>query len=237
MERSTEQVLLRIRNGDASERESLIQEYRPYVLRVVSHTCKSSMGWSDDEASIGLIAFNEAIDRYDSSHGKTFDNFAYLIIRNRLIDEFRKNGKLLKTESIVWNDDDLEVSSREFSASVEAYEREQEAAELAQELLRYDEMLQQYGVRLEELEQYSPSHQDARMHMIQLAKRFAEHPELRQQLERTKQLPIKRMLKLTDVSKKTLERNRKYLIALILIFSYEEFGGIRSIVSFTGAGE
>ncbi|KIL35662.1 RNA polymerase subunit sigma-28 [Cohnella kolymensis] len=238
MDSSIERVILLIHDGSAEERGKLIETYRPFVLRVVSHICKCKIGWSDDEASVGLIAFNEAIDRYDTSHGKTFDNFAFMIIRNRLIDEFRRNGKQLKTESIIWSDDDdLELSSAAFSSSMEAYEREQAAMELAQELSRYDEMLQEYGVRLEELEECSPSHLDARIHMIQLAKKLNEYPELRAHLLRTKQLPIKAMLNLATVSKKTLERNRKYLIALILIFTYEDFGRIRSTVSFSGMGE
>lgn len=240
MDRSIEQALFHIHNGNAAEREQFITKYRPYILRAVGHICKSNIGWNDDEASIGLIAFNDAIDHYNvsQSRGKTFENFAFMVIRHRLIDEFRRNGKHARTESIDFNDDrDFDMSSIEFVGSLDAYEREQSAAELAQELLRYDEILQEYGVCLEELEECSPSHQDARIHMIQLAKQFIEHPELWEYLQRKKQLPIKGMLKFANVSKKTLERNRKYLIALILIFTYEEFERIRSAISFAGVGE
>lgn len=238
MDKSVDEILLEIKTGNYAQREWLIIQYRPFIIRAVCHICKSHKDWNDDEASIGLIAFNEAIDRYHSKQGKTFDNFAFMIIRNRLIDDFRRNGKQLKTESIVFqNDDEFELSSSDISSSMEAYEIEKSSDELVHELLRYDEMLQSYGVQLEELEEHSPSHQDTRRQMIRIAKQVVEHSELWESLHRTKQLPIKGLLKFADVSKKTLERNRKYLIALILIFTYEDFSRIRSTISFAGVGE
>ncbi|WP_373232219.1 RNA polymerase sigma-I factor [Cohnella sp.] len=238
MHKSLEQILQEIHSGETSQREWLIVQYRPFIIRAVCHICKSHMDWNDDEASVGLIAFNEAIDRYDAMQGKTFDNFAFMIIRNRLIDEFRRNGKQLKTENLVFNDDDeFELSSSDIFSSLEAYEKEKSSEELTHELIRYDEMLQRYGVQLEELEECSPTHQDTRRQMIRLAKQVVDHTELRESLQRTKQLPIKGMLKIAGVSKKTLERNRKYLIALILIFTFEDFSRIRSSISFAGLGE
>ncbi|GAB2723701.1 RNA polymerase sigma-I factor [Paenibacillus thermoaerophilus] len=238
MDRSIEDILLDIRKGNSRNREWLIEQYRPFILRALRHVCKRKVEWNDDEASIGLIAFNEAINHYDSSHGKTFDNFAFMMIRRRLIDEFRKNGKISKFESLVLNSyDGFEFTASEISSSLEIYAQQESAATLTQELILYDERLQEYGIRLEELEKCSPSHQDARKQLIRIAKRFCENPEMKLYLERTKHLPLKEMTQYAGVSKKTLERNRKYLIALILIFSCDEFVHIRNKVSFSEIGE
>lgn len=238
MDRSIEDILFDIHEGNSTNREWLIGQYRPFILRAVCHVCKRRVGWNDDEASIGLIAFNEAIDRYDSLYGKTFDNFSFMIIRRRLIDEFRKHGKISKSESLVLDSNDgFELAAGEISSSLEIYEQQESATALAQELTLYDEMLQEYGIRLEELEECSPSHQDARKQLIGIAKHFCDHPEMKLYLERTKHLPIKDMMKYAEVSKKTLERNRKYLIALILIFSDDEFVRIRNTITFSGIGE
>ncbi|CAH0120472.1 MULTISPECIES: RNA polymerase sigma-I factor [unclassified Paenibacillus] len=238
MEKSVEDVLLQIQAGDSMAREQLILQFRPFVIRTVSHICKRQIGWNDDESSIGLIALNEAIDRFEPNHGKSFQNFAYMIIHNRLTDEFRKKGKLSQKESLVLDaNDEYEAVSGEIAASLTAYEQREAQAELAQELLRYDETLQQYGIKLEELEDCSPDHRDARIRLIQIAKQCGQRPEWLAHLYEKKQLPVKEMLKTVQVSRKTIERNRKYLIALILIYTCDEFGKIRSNVSFADIGE
>ncbi|MBC8080388.1 MAG: RNA polymerase sigma-I factor [Gorillibacterium sp.] len=239
LDRSTEQFLRTAQEGNAVDRGWLVEQYRPFVIRTVSHICKRQIGWNHDEASIGLIAFNEAIDRYNVAHGKTFDNFAYMIIHSRLVDEFRKQGKVLRIESVVFNDvhDEFDQTSSEIASSMETYEREQLASEIAQELTLYDELLQEYGISLEDLEDCSPKHRDARKQLIQIAKRFCEKPEWVTVLRKTKRLPIKEMLRLLAVSPKKLERNRKYLIALVLIYTYEGFERIRSSVSFADIEE
>ena len=96
---SIEEYLEMIHNGHSDLRSDLICRYKPFILRAVNHICKRPIGWDDDEASIGLIAFNEAIDRYWPDMGKSFDNFAYMVIRTRLIDEFRRAGKIERAET------------------------------------------------------------------------------------------------------------------------------------------
>lgn len=234
LDRSIEKVLRLAKEGNMTDRDQLIEQYRPFIIKVVSHICKRQIGWSHDEASIGLIAFNKAIDRYDAAQGKTFDNFAYMIIRNQLIDEFRRQGRVLKNETMVLDglDDEFDQTSSEIASALEAYEREQIALELAEELMKYDSMLQEYDVLLEELEDCSPKHKDTRKQFIGMAKHFGEQSEWVAILKRTKRLPVKEMLQFFGVSRKTIERNRKYLIALVLIYTCDEFERIRKTVSF-----
>lgn len=184
-------ALKKAQEGNKAERDWLIEQYRPFIIRSVSHICKRQIEWNHDEASIGLIAFNEAIDRYSENHGKSFENFAYMIVRNRLVDEFRKQGKISKVEIAVFDDhyDEFDQTSSEIASSLEAFEREQTAADLAQELMLYDEVLQEYGVSLEELEDCSPKHRDTRKQLIQMAKQFSDRQEWVKSLKRTKRLP------------------------------------------------
>lgn len=240
MDRPLEQILKKVQEeGSTAERNMLIEHYRPFILRTVSHVCKRQIGWNHDESSVGLIAFNEAIDRYNETLGKSFDNFAFMLIRNRLVDEFRKQETILRSESVIYDhvQDEFAQTALEIASAMEAYEREQTAFELAQELTLYDETLQEYGVSLEELEDYSPKHRDSRKQFIQMAKLFSGHADWVEILHTTKRLPMKEMLDFFKVSRKTLERNRKYLIALVLIYSSEEFERIRSTVSFADVGE
>lgn len=231
-------LLLQAQSGQQDSREQLIQQYRPFIIRVATQVCKRPIHWSDDEASICLIAFDEAIDRYDAAQGKTFQNFAHMIMRHRLIDEFRRRGSREHQEMLIIDNDDYhEASSIEIASSIEAYTIEQDADALAAELVHYDMTLQQFGIQLEELEESSPTHRDTRKRLIAIAKQFVAERSLVDQLVRTKQLPLKAMMSFAKVSRRTLERNRKYLIALILIYSLDEFSRIRDTISFGQLGE
>ncbi|HHU69095.1 MAG TPA: RNA polymerase sigma-I factor, partial [Thermoanaerobacterales bacterium] len=75
-------------------RNSFIHENREFILQFSSFVCKRQLDWTnDDELSVAIIAFNEAIDSYNISLGKDFINYAKIVIKNRLIDYFRKESK------------------------------------------------------------------------------------------------------------------------------------------------
>lgn len=235
VDRSIEQAIAKAQAGDQEARIQLITQYRPFIITSATRICKRPIMWEHDEASIALIALNEAIDRYEDQFGQSFMHFAYINIQRRLIDEFRRRGRVNDSESLSmdYSPEGMEQSYIEVASAMEVYEREQRSHALAQELLLYDEQLQEYGVLLEELEDCSPKHKDARQQQIEIAKHFSAQMNWVKVLKETRRLPIKEMLIVYDVSKKTLERNRKYLIALILLFAGDEFEGIRNTVSFT----
>src|SRR5690554_430015 len=80
--------------GDARAREQILYDYRPFFLRVASNSCRKYLVLGrDDEASIAMIAFNEAIDSYNSDGGASFLSFAELVIKRRLVDYFRRQSK------------------------------------------------------------------------------------------------------------------------------------------------
>lgn len=228
--------LSQAQEGDQNSRERLIRQYRPFILRTASQICKRQISWNDDEASISLIAFDEAIKRYSPSHGKSFENYAYMVISHRLIDEFRKNSRSHENEQLLMSADDFEHSAIEIATSLEAYHEEQTANDLAAEMLKYDETLQLYGIRLEELEQCSPVHRDTRVNLIRIAKHFVKEPSLMDSLLKMKQLPLRDMVKYAKVSRRTLERHRKYIISLILIYGLPEFEHIRNTIRFDTEG-
>jgi RNA polymerase sigma factor len=54
--------------------------------------------------------------------------------------------------------------------------------------------------------------------LFHIGKKFSEDAELMSTLLVKKHLPIKELLERVEVSRKTLERNRKFLIAIALIY-------------------
>lgn len=81
-----EDLLRRVRQGDRDAREEIIRRHRLFIIRVAAAFCKRQIVWNDDEASIALIAFNEALDVFDAGRGIPFPAFARLVIRSRIAD-------------------------------------------------------------------------------------------------------------------------------------------------------
>ena len=67
--------------GDSLEREKLIQEYIPFIIKTVSNKINRYIeSENSEEYSIGLMAFNEAIEKYEKTKG-SFIAFAELVIK------------------------------------------------------------------------------------------------------------------------------------------------------------
>ncbi|NMB00205.1 MAG: RNA polymerase sigma factor SigI [Firmicutes bacterium] len=216
------ELVLRAQAGDAEAREQILQDYRPFYLRVASNSCRKYLVLGrDDEASIAMIAFNEAIDSYNSNGGASFLSFAEIVVKRRLVDYFRRQSK--KTDEIPmssFESDEHEDSVIQKIESKEAHtvlQIQEETEERREEIFRLDQLLSHYGIRFSELVKISPKHQDARDRALQVARTIISDPELLGYLTKKKSLPLKELESRVDVSRKTLERQRKYIITLTLI--------------------
>ena len=71
----------------------LISEFKPFIAGVVQKKVGRFVEYGvDEELSVGLMAFKEAIDSYDRQKSK-FLSFARMVISMRLIDYYRKSKK------------------------------------------------------------------------------------------------------------------------------------------------
>ncbi|HHY91786.1 MAG TPA: sigma-70 family RNA polymerase sigma factor, partial [Firmicutes bacterium] len=87
----TQTLVERARQGDALAREELLASHREYILKVVSWRCGRPLDCHSDEFSIGLLAFNEAIESYDPARGAAFLSYARRVIAARLADHYRRD--------------------------------------------------------------------------------------------------------------------------------------------------
>lgn len=219
-----EQLVLAAQNGDQDTQNYLLEKYKPFIATAVSEACKRYIDTEqDDEFSIGLLAFNEAIFAYSPKKGNSFLSFAKMVIKRRVIDYIRSNANNVKTVSLEANfhsDQDADKESiLEYNASKERYEEEMIAKSRREEILAFRMKLSDYNLTLEELTEVSPKHRDARESAVRVARVLYNDPDLRKYVLRKKRLPLKKLVKKVDVSKKTLERNRKFILAIFIIFS------------------
>ncbi|WP_339061145.1 RNA polymerase subunit sigma [Tepidibacillus marianensis] len=147
------------------------------------------------------------------------------MIRRRLIDYIRKESKYLKqipmTTFDLPDEEEHVVNVVEIKQSVLEYEHQQQAEDRHDEILRYMQKMTEYGITLADLVQSSPKHRDARKNLFSIADILVRDQNMVQYLMNTKTLPIKELLTKVEVSRKTIERNRKYIIALAMIQIYD----------------
>lgn len=87
--------------NDIGERNRLIETYKPFIIKVVSKICgRFIQEGVDEELSIGLMAFNEAIEVFDAHKGAFF-SFSETVIKRRLIDYYRKEKRTVDRKSVV----------------------------------------------------------------------------------------------------------------------------------------
>ncbi|MGZ4032114.1 MAG: RNA polymerase sigma factor SigI [Tumebacillaceae bacterium] len=216
------QLLFRARSGDEDARNQLLKDYIPFVAKSASQaTGRYIRRGQDDEFSIALTAFNEAIERYDLDRGSSFLGFADTVIKRRLIDYFRSkqanNRDLPLSDFEVEDEEDNVINYVEIQKSVEEHRKQIETDARREEIVRFSTMLNEFEISMEELVDISPKHQDARENAIEVAKVLVSQKELSDYLIAKKSLPLKALMNYVSVSRKTIERQRKYIIAVSLI--------------------
>ncbi|CAG9620527.1 RNA polymerase sigma factor SigI [Sutcliffiella rhizosphaerae] len=216
-----EDEVLEIQAGNIQLQNKLIDKYKPFIAKSVSSVCKRYISEADDEFSIGLIAFNEAIEKYSKDKGSSLISFADLIIKRRVIDYIRKESKnttVTLSEHEV-EQDDYTSNRIEATLSIEEFQKQIDQEQRREEIKYYQSVLKDFDLSFSDLIECSPKHADARQNAIDVAITLVQNHELKNHLFEKKLLPMKQLESLVDVSRKTIERNRKYIIAVTIILS------------------
>lgn len=218
--------------GDAEARNELLEAYAPFALSVASRVVGRYVRLGeDDAASVALLALDEAAHAFEPQKGG-FLGFATQVVRRRVIDQVRREGRRSREmpAGVRFAFGDLDPSDHPHplgvaeAAVAELAAREQEAAEARrQELLAYARELRDYGLSLDEVAKVAPRHRDAREAAKEVARVLAGDPGLALRLRQRRQLPLQELETRCGVGRKSLERQRKYIIAvaLILLGDYE----------------
>ncbi len=214
-----EPLVAKAKGGDEEVLNALLHSYQPFMKKTASFVCKRYIHEQDDEYSIALFAFHEAIQHFEPDRNASFLTFAHLLIRRKLIDFIRKEARR-KEFTLGENSSEQEEDAftlLESSHSFEQFTAEQQANERRMQILTYEELLKPFGLTFEELVKVSPSHDDSRQTAIQIAQIIAESDDFYETLLNKKRLPVKELEELVSVSRKTIERQRKYIVAIVVL--------------------
>ncbi|HLR40029.1 MAG TPA: RNA polymerase sigma-I factor [Virgibacillus sp.] len=216
-----EEMIALAQAGDDTIQNYLLKTYQPFIAKCVSEVCRRYIDpQRDDEFSIGLSAFNDAIFSFSSEKGSSFFSFAKLVVKRRVIDYIRSINKTPLAASLdeLYDEEQME-NPLEIAAAKEIHFQELDAWHRKEEIRDFQEKLRTYKLTLEELTEISPKHKDSRESAVQIARIIFEDPELREHVRTKKRMPMKDLVNKVNVSKKTLERNRKFILAMFIVFN------------------
>ncbi len=210
------ELLHRARSGDPAAREEFIACNSEFIRQTASRVCGRHLDRHQDETSIALIAFNEAIDTYNETKGVPFLVYARLVIRSRLTDHFRREARFAHTLT----EDEASINAAAIAGESVTHRLLQE--EKRREMIAYREHLAEFGLTLGDLVAVSPKHRDTRRNLLQAARKLASEKELFAALLARKKIPLSDLAAASGVSAKILARGRKYIIAVSLIFGFPD---------------
>jgi len=207
--------------GNAGEINSLIEEYKPFIASVVEkHIGRFVEYGRDDELSIALMAFHEAVEKYDISRGN-FLSFARITIKHRLVDFYRqeqKNPAVVYLESPDYEEDE-EYRDPAAGKSMEDYDEGQTSEFRRLELMEIKKELSRWGITFADVARSSPKHESTRKAYLKAADFAVSTPEVLNTMKTKKYLPVDKIVSATKIPRKTVERGRNYIIAAVLILS------------------
>ena len=212
------QVLSAQKDPDAAD--ALIEQYLPFIRsETVKHIPSADL--SEDALSVAMFAFYEAAMAYRPERG-AFLKFASFAIRNRLIDQHRKQKNretILSLDQPVRSGEDFRTVGDTVADRHDAVEEGLSRQATREEIEQFQSDLAGYGLTLSKIADSCPK-QERTLSACLKALQFArETPELLEKLIETKKLPISALAKGAGVEKKTLERHRDYLIGILLAFT------------------
>jgi len=203
---------------------ALINEYIPYIKSTASQAINQSVDQTGEVMSVALLAFAEAIKSYDAQKGK-FLAFSKWVIKRRIIDFIRKETR--QTGNITYVDI-YDYSNVDTFAVEDDYAIENP---LAQEISTLTSQLKEYNIDFEDLVLASPKAKKTRNACAHAARYIIEDEQLYEDMVRLKQLPIKKIQINCDIPRKLLERHRKYIVTVIIIYK-NDYVYLREYVAF-----
>lgn len=207
-----------IRNDEYRVNE-FIEEYKPFIASCVEKTVGHFVVYGhDDELSIALMAFAEAIKAFDSSRG-SFLSFAQSVIKRRIIDYYRKESKYNRAVLLnqYYNEDEEDEHDLTVGKSLDEYTKEEISEYRRLEIQQLKKELEEWGLSFTELSEVSPKHAKTRRIYSEIIKFILSQQDLVAQIKLKKTLPIIEIEKSLKIPRKKIDRGRKYILAVFII--------------------
>lgn len=214
------ELIYRAKN-DSREADNLVRLYMGFIRsETVKFLGREPVLGQDDELSIAMIAFHEAVLDYSRWKG-SFIAYARMHIKHRLIDFYRKEKRhrgliSLDTETEFDESAPLLDTLEEPKNELEEFKALSDAKA---EIREYSSQLEKFSVDLTEIAENTPKQKRTLNACFKALEYMVSRQPLMENFLKTKKIPITEISQNIKVDKKTLERHRKYLAAIILAYT------------------
>ena len=207
----------KIKNTDINE---IIEEYIPFIIKTISKFTNRYVSIeNDEEFSIGLVGFYEAIQKYNNDKGP-FLPFAQLVITSRLKNYYNKENKHnLHISMDSMEEEGINIKEK-LSNPIE------DKSELVDEMDELKREINIFGFSLEDLVDEAPKHVDTRANALDLSEKVSKDKPLVDFMYTKMRLPIKQISLKYRVTQKVIKGSKKFIITGIIIF-YRNFRNLK----------
>jgi len=215
-DRSWDIAAVQAKTNDQQFADLLVSSY-PYIQTIIHQVTKRYITKSDDEWSIALIGFNQAVRTYDLDKGN-FHSWTKRIMTQRLIDYLRG----IRQHEITVDPQLMDGEYQEDEAlSNQIIQRisTQEVHHAKDEIEILNHALKKFGFGFNDLVKSSPKTSKTRIQCSKAITTLLRDPQQLIQLYRNHQLPMNWLEINTKLPRKFLESYRRYIVAVIEIVS------------------
>ena len=230
----------RVIKAKQSEQETtrLLEEFMPFLdARVAKYSSQADADKRDKLQSVAMMAFYEAIQKYDMLKGHFFP-FANRVIRARFFDTLRKiykNGE--PTISLDASDDGQPntQSAAINKISMQAYEARRRQEMLAEEIEQFKGELTSWGITLEALAKQSPKQRKLLETYRMIVAKVSQNLGVIETIWLKHYFPVKIVSEITGLPQKNVERARTFILASLII-KLGDYDYLAEYVSYGGGG-
>lgn len=199
---------------DKNYTEIFLKEYEFFILKTANSVTKKYVSKSDDQWSVSLSAFHEAVKAYTYEKGN-FLSFSELVIKRRLFDYIKKQSKHFCEVTINPHifDSDSDEEDANLKQEVMGKVAIHQDNDTKLEIEAVSETLKGYGFSFFDLVSVSPKARKTKLVCAKAIFYISQNIALLNEMKRTKLLPIKVLENKLELPRKILERHRKYIIA------------------------
>lgn len=203
-------VLIDLNVNENTSVNKLIDNHMPFIIKSISDVTGRYVSCeNDEELSVGLLGFHEAIERYDNDKGH-FLSFAKLVIGSRIKNYLKGENKHHHSSLEELLDKGLEIKD-------EYLEQKEDNSILVEEINRLKTEINSFGFTLEDLVEEAPKQQATRKNAISLSEEISKDEEFTSFMYVKKRLPIKRIVLKFSVTEKVIKRSKKFIISVVII--------------------
>jgi len=207
------QTALQAARSDKHALNALLQDYTPFIKKCVASVFFKGQSRADNLTD-AMLGFAHSVRTYNPEQG-AFIQYAAAVIRNRLIDNARKELSVQKRFLPFSSRAERQDALWETDISLQSYDRAEEERNLRLEIEAINGEFSQWGFSWAALLKKCPKQERSRRIALRIAETVRQDSGMLAETLRTRQLPVTRLAE--TFPRKALEKYRHYIIALIIL--------------------